>query len=457
MSHPFELELSALEAVWNWQNFYFDKKSSHSSSETLLSSEDKGEDNIFTTLALGEEGGTVTNELDGEEIEVTTLALGEEGGTVTNEVDDEEIEVTTLALGEEGGTVTNEVDDEEIEVTTLALGEEGGTVFTEVDGEEGGIFTTQAIGEEGGVFTTQAIGEEGGVTTLAIGEEGGNYFIAFDEGFYLNNYPDVKAAVEAKIFSSGFEHLQLFGVLEKRSLTSPSFDEQFYLRRYADVAEAVSEGLFSSALSHFLIHGAVEGRLPTGFNDLAYLLLSPDVAIAVANGVFASGLDHYAKHGQFEDRSPIFNGTGGNDIVIGFGKYSTLAGVSLDFVAPVDAPYFRVNSTGLNEVDVLIGGSSGADRFLLGVSGNLSLPDVTPQDFYVGGGSADYGVIRNFDVKRDRIDLAKGIADYKLATIDGDTRIYTVAGDLIGIVEGVTSLYISETNTFNGNITIVTG
>ncbi|HEY9849321.1 MAG TPA: hypothetical protein V6D28_07670 [Leptolyngbyaceae cyanobacterium] len=456
MSHPFELELSALEVVWNLHNFSFDNKSSHSSSETSFSSEDKGEENIFTTLALGEEGGTVTNEVDDEEIEVTTLALGEEGGTIVNEVDYEEIEITTLALGEEGGTVFTEVEGEEGGIfTTQAIGEEGGTFTTQVDGE-GVDVTTLALGEEGGV-TTQAVGEEGGVTTLAIGEEGGNYFIAFDEGFYLNNYPDVKAAVEAKIFSSGFEHFQLFGLLEKRSLTSPSFDEQFYLRRYVDVAEAVSEGLFSSALSHFLIHGLVEGRLPTGFNDLAYLLLSPDVAIAVANGVFASGLDHYAKHGQFEDRSPIFNGTGGNDIVIGFGKYSTLAGVSLDFVAPIDEPYFRVNSTGLNEVDFLIGGSSGTDRFLLGVSGNLSLPDVTPQDFYVGGGSADYGVIRNFDVKRDRIDLAKGIADYKLATIDGDTRIYTVAGDLIGIVEGVTSLYISETNTFNGNITIVTG
>ena len=46
---------------------------------------------------------------------------------------------TTLAVGEEGGTVT-----------TLAIGEEGGCVTTYKIGEEGPIYTTLALGEEGG-------------------------------------------------------------------------------------------------------------------------------------------------------------------------------------------------------------------------------------------------------------------------------------------------------------------
>jgi hypothetical protein len=89
---------------------------------------------------------------------------------------------TTMAYGEEGGTIT-----------TYAYGEEGGVVTTYTWGEEGGSWppqvrrpTTFAVGEEGGYRpppvrrvppvrrpTTLAFGEEGGVTTYAVGEEGG--------------------------------------------------------------------------------------------------------------------------------------------------------------------------------------------------------------------------------------------------------------------------------------------
>lgn len=58
--------------------------------------------------------------------------------------------ITTLALGEEGGSVT-----------TLAIGEEGTSVTTKMLGEEGGVITTLALGEEGGGTTdttTSALG-----------------------------------------------------------------------------------------------------------------------------------------------------------------------------------------------------------------------------------------------------------------------------------------------------------
>jgi Ca2+-binding RTX toxin-like protein len=101
--------------------------------------------------------------LDDEPI-YTTLALGEEGG---------DGDVTTLAIGEEGGDFCPPVD--YFEATTKAIGEEGGWATTFALGEEGGDWSTDAIGEEGGWATTRFIGENGEVTTLALGEEGGDW------------------------------------------------------------------------------------------------------------------------------------------------------------------------------------------------------------------------------------------------------------------------------------------
>jgi hypothetical protein len=94
MRHPFELELSDLEAVeFNVVEDLTDEEAANIGGGRRL-----------TTQALGEEGG-----------EVTTLAVGEEGG-----------EVTTFAVGEEGGF--NPGPKPPI-ATTLALGEEGGSYW----------------------------------------------------------------------------------------------------------------------------------------------------------------------------------------------------------------------------------------------------------------------------------------------------------------------------------------
>lgn len=91
MRHPFELELSDLEAIeFNVVEELTDEEAANI-----------GGGRKFTTFAVGEEGG-----------EVTTQALGEEGGSPT-----------TKALGEEGGF--NPGPKPPI-FTTLALGEEGG-------------------------------------------------------------------------------------------------------------------------------------------------------------------------------------------------------------------------------------------------------------------------------------------------------------------------------------------
>jgi len=81
MRHPFDLELSELEAVHaNLQGL----------TEAELAAIAGGR--FDTTHALGEEGGHTTQAL-GEEGGYTTKALGEEGG------------YTTQALGEVGGAI----------------------------------------------------------------------------------------------------------------------------------------------------------------------------------------------------------------------------------------------------------------------------------------------------------------------------------------------------------------
>lgn len=42
--------------------------------------------------------------------------------------------------------------------------------------------------------------------------------------------------------------------------TDTGFDEELYLSRYADIREAVKAGAFSSGYAHYIAHGKAEGR-----------------------------------------------------------------------------------------------------------------------------------------------------------------------------------------------------
>lgn len=303
-------------------------------------------------------------------------------------------------------------------------------------------------------------------------------FDIFDESFYLSNYPDVKAAVDAGGFTSGLEHFQKHGLAEGRVLVSPFydeefylktnpdiaaavesgafksglqhfiefgeaegrssgliFDEEFYLQKNPDVAAAVESGAFSSGLQHFMMFGKDEGRSRSPFNEEVYLELNPDVAAGVKAGTYSSGLQHYEQYGQFEnDRLALFSGTSGADVITGFGNGSSITGID---VTKSDEGTVKSEKAGDGEVDTLIGGA-GTDLFILGAaSSGLSIP----QAFYDGGGSADYAVIRNFEQGSDTIQVG-GYQSffYKLQPVNGNLNISTINGDLIAIVEGVTSL-----------------
>lgn len=256
-------------------------------------------------------------------------------------------------------------------------------------------------------------------------------FAIFDESFYLANNPDVSAAVNAGIFSSGLQHFQLAGLAEGRVLVSPYYNEDFYLRKYPDVAAAVATGSFSSGLQQFILLGEAEGRDGTPFSEQFYLQAYPDVAAAVDAGVFSSGLQHYLQAGQQEGRFGILLGTSGNDIITSFGLGNqAITGVTFNALSNPGG--------GVGEVDILIG-AEGTDLFNLGIP---SFPPFTSstQQFYVGGGNTDYALIQNFQQLSDVILLAGLPENYSLQPANGNLNIFTTGGDLVGIVEGVTSV-----------------
>lgn len=84
----------------------------------------------------------------------------------------------------------------------------------------------------------------------------------FDESWYLQNYPDVRAAVDAGIVNSGLDHWNDFGNLEKRLPHSFSMDESWYLDAYPDINEQIKNKALVSATEHWILAGYYEGRLP---------------------------------------------------------------------------------------------------------------------------------------------------------------------------------------------------
>ncbi|MFC7334084.1 hemolysin-type calcium-binding region, partial [Rhodocista pekingensis] len=79
----------------------------------------------------------------------------------------------------------------------------------------------------------------------------------FDEEAYLARWADVRAAVEAGTFRSGYEHYLEFGWREDRD-PSAWFDLSAYLERNPDVAAAGID-----PLRHWLVWGIGENRIAT--------------------------------------------------------------------------------------------------------------------------------------------------------------------------------------------------
>jgi len=217
--------------------------------------------------------------------------------------------------------------------------------------------------------------------------------IAFDEQFYLQQYPDVAAAVSRGLVASGAEHYEKFGRFESRN-PNAFFNTSFYLGEYPDVARA---GV--NPLTHFLNFGANENRITNAnaesvidkdgngfaneFNATAYLTANPDVASAVQAGQ-TTAYKHFIEFGQFEGRSatltdgtvitgPIANaGTGANP------------GSTLTFTTNIDAlTGTAANDTFVGDAATLtaadsVNGGAGTDTVnIFGPVANQPLPQMT--------------------------------------------------------------------------------
>ena len=282
-------------------------------------------------------------------------------------------------------------------------------------------------------------------------------FAIFDERFYLDRNPDVRAAVASRAIGSALEHFQRFGIQEGRVLVSSQWNESEYLRLNPDVAAAVGRRELASGLQHFILFGENERRggapvivREAGFNESFYLSFHSDVSAAVARGEFASGKAHFIRSGQLEPRLAVFTGTRGDDIVTGVGQQTGVVGVEVDVIASRNQPDIRPLSLGVGEFDLLTG-SGGFDTFILGVGNSPANP--VAQRFYVGRGDGDYAYIKNFERNRDSVQLAGRPSEYNIATgqtvrVGGVDRpavsIITNTGDRVAVVENVSSLQLVE-------------
>src|ERR1700756_3715964 len=98
----------------------------------------------------------------------------------------------------------------------------------------------------------------------------------WDERSYLSANPDVKAAVGNGSLRSGFEHWHRRGRFEGRPITlgvmpkqrgedgqetsNKVWDEEAYLQQNPDVRAAVDNGILKSGLDHWEQYGRFEGR-----------------------------------------------------------------------------------------------------------------------------------------------------------------------------------------------------
>ncbi len=108
---------------------------------------------------------------------------------------------------------------------------------------------------------------DGGIVTLTLADFEKLARLAaermvVDEKWYLERYPDVKAAIGRKELFFAAEHFRRHGFIEGRASSAQTVDPSWYIATYPDVDAAIRAGHFKSAQEHFDLAGLNEGRLP---------------------------------------------------------------------------------------------------------------------------------------------------------------------------------------------------
>ena len=114
----------------------------------------------------------------------------------------------------------------------------------------------------------------------------------FDPDWYLEQYPEVREAIDAGLWSCALHHFlcnptpQQFRALEW-------FSEDFYGATYPDVLASVGEQGFRNTYEHFVKHGAAENRKPHPDIDLLHYYLSGRVQADLEGGAFRDPFAHW--------------------------------------------------------------------------------------------------------------------------------------------------------------------
>jgi hypothetical protein len=131
----------------------------------------------------------------------------------------------------------------------------------------------------------------------------------FDEGYYLREYPNVAAAVNAGELATGYDHFIQYGQYETGYNPSPYWDywaNQWYLKENPDVAAWANAHGIKSAFMQYYQYGQYENRPGLlYFNASYYDAKYPWVASAVTSGAITSAFEHFVLYGQYEGYSPM--------------------------------------------------------------------------------------------------------------------------------------------------------
>lgn len=174
-------------------------------------------------------------------------------------------------------------------------------------------------------------------------------------------------------------------------------------------------------LDNDTLHGAIDNDTLQGEDGNDRLLGG------LGDDQLHGGLDNDSLFGQ--EGNDTLHGGAGDDRLYGGNGTDTLVGTN-------------PTAAGVGEFDILRGHAD-ADLFILG--------DIT-QPYYVGDGIADYAGLRDFTFAEDTIQLYGG-ETYQLLESNGNTQIRLngdlINGDLIGIINGVTGLNLSDSSVFS--------
>jgi hypothetical protein len=116
----------------------------------------------------------------------------------------------------------------------------------------------------------------------------------FDAAFYVESYPDLRAAFGSDRQAAA-RHWTDIGLPSEGRRGSPEFDVQFYFGKYADVRN--QDRRYAAGYAHWLNYGIAEGRQGSReFDPNFYLALYSDLRAAFGSD-YGAALDHWRTQG----------------------------------------------------------------------------------------------------------------------------------------------------------------